>query len=107
MFLNFFAKNNKIHNISTCVSKIKLTYNKGKCYVCNSMDHLSPLISDYSICFCEKCKIKVLVYEYVDLTTYNDIIEMQLNLKNKNTIKNEEENENKKQTLDNFFNAEV
>lgn len=96
MFASIFQKNNKVQNISTCVSKIKVIYNKGNCYVCQSKDYLKPLISDYTVCFCQNCNVKVLMYEYIDLIAYNDLIDLHLNLK-------KNENEIKKEKLESFL----
>ena len=77
MFLNLFLKNNKVVHSDT-ISKVKIVYNNYKCYVCNTNDYLKPILLDKSICFCKKCNVKVILYEYIDLITYNELIELKL-----------------------------
>jgi DNA-directed RNA polymerase subunit RPC12/RpoP len=84
-FSAFFNKNSKVYNdkfVSKNVTTINFTYNEGKCYVCNSKNYLKSLL-DEKIYYCEKCKIKVLIKEKIDLITYNNMIEMYLNSKKK------------------------
>lgn len=81
-------KNNVIKDIKE-INKVKVIYNDGKCYVCDSVKYLKPIMTDSSICFCEKCSIKVLLFEYVDISTYNELIELKLQFDKKYIIKKE------------------
>ena len=86
MFLNMFMTNNKVKDIKE-INKVKVVYNDGTCYVCKSNKFMKPILTDSSICFCEKCGIKVILFEYIDLMTYNELIELKLKFDRKHIVK--------------------
>jgi hypothetical protein len=86
--MNFFMKNNVVKDTNE-INKVKVVYDEGKCYVCKSGKYLKPILTDGSICFCEKCSIKVILFEYIDILTYNELIELKLKFDKKYLIKEE------------------
>jgi hypothetical protein len=68
---------NSLHNLQS-TKKIKITYNDGKCYICNKDNNLSAITNDGgSLSYCNTCNKQILIFEYVDENNYEDRINNQ------------------------------
>ena len=68
---------NDINTItSNVVTKtIKITYNDGKCIVCNEDKDIIPITNDGgSLSYCKKCNKQVIIFEYIDQNKYDEKI---------------------------------
>lgn len=59
---------------NTNENKIRISYNNENCYKCNQKDKLKPINNTGSLSYCETCSIKVLLFEYITLEEYNELV---------------------------------
>ena len=88
-----FKPNNVIIPVKPC--KIVVSYNNEKCYKCNSDDKLEYFPNDFSLAYCQRCSIDILLFNYMTEDDYKILITKKKSLYIK------------KDSMSNFINSSV